>query len=500
MSAPTTTPRIAPADPRRTRLLAPAPARRALPLLVIAVAFLLTEGVAQAVTPFIRQDDWPFLLPAHTPGVLDTGYYDLSEGRWLNPAWWAVIGQHGTATTAAITYAVGYAALVAGMWRVLHRSGIRPQPVVDALLGVALFASAIWVQLLYWPGSLTPSVLVAAAAIWLLPWAARSRLRLGLWLLLGEVAAMVSYPPVGVVLLVFAVVHLRAAPWRRVLAVVGTWLAGFGLGVLVAYTLNWIVNGHFGLKLAGWRYPDTLNSLGIFKLNLQRWLDAAKTLWVTQWWVAVVGLLGIVLGWWDPVVRARLQRLLVVFVLACGLDVAQTVVTGVVTDARGQLWTWLFAVLPVALLLVSRRGAYAGHRVRRGLPFQRVAAALLAVLAVGGVLTWRADIGEHQDVRNQYAALAAAATAHRPGTPAPTVVIYQDPALRHTRAGAIMSSTLFYAVRQDQGGVRARWCTGVACLELSALSEPSGSVVHLGDIGRLHDVVGVVVPVPPPWI
>ena len=148
--------------PTRARLLPSAPPRRYLVPVTLAVAFLVTRGVAQAVTPFIRQDDWPFLLPDGTKGVLPPAYYNSSEGRWLNTLWWQVVGQHGTPTTAAITYAVGYVALVAGVWRVLHLSGIRPRPVADVLLGVALFASCVWVQLVYWPGALTPSVLVGA--------------------------------------------------------------------------------------------------------------------------------------------------------------------------------------------------------------------------------------------------------------------------------------------------------------------------------------------------
>src|SRR5829696_666251 len=164
-----TTQTLAPASDRRPRLLPASAQRRFLGPAVIAIAFLLTQGVVQAATPFIRQDDWPFLLPDGTKGVLPPSYYNLSEGRWLNSAWWALVGQHGTPTTAAVTYAVGYALLVAGMWRVLHLSRVRPGPAVDALLGMALFASSVWVQLLYWPGALTPSVLVAAAAVWSLP-------------------------------------------------------------------------------------------------------------------------------------------------------------------------------------------------------------------------------------------------------------------------------------------------------------------------------------------
>src|SRR3954466_1055789 len=51
---------------------------------VIAAAFVVTEGVAQAVTPFIRQDDWAFLLPEGSPGAVPPSYYNVSEGRWLN--------------------------------------------------------------------------------------------------------------------------------------------------------------------------------------------------------------------------------------------------------------------------------------------------------------------------------------------------------------------------------------------------------------------------------
>ncbi|MGW5240126.1 hypothetical protein ACWEOW_14450 [Monashia sp. NPDC004114] len=502
-----TTQTLAPPTARRSRLLPPTSERRALAPAVIAVAFLLTEAVVQAVTPFIRNDDWPFLVPAHTLGVMSPGYYDQSEGRWLNPAWWDLVGQHGNATTASLTYAVGYAALVAGLWRVLHRSGIRPAPAIDVLLGIALFASCVWVQLLYWPGALTPSVLVAAAAIWLLPWAARSGRRLGVWLVVGEVAAVLSYPPVGVLLLVFAVVVLREARWRTVLSVVATWVAAFAVGVGVAYTLNWIVNGQFGLELASWRQPNPLHSVHSLEVNVQRWLTAAGSLWAAQWWVALAGVVGIGLGCLDADVRPRLWRLLVAFGVACGLDVAQTLTTGVVTDARGQLWTWLVAVLPVTLVLGQRRRLMqsplarlrAGLRIRRAQPVDAVAAVTLAALAVGGVLTWRADIGEHQLVRSQYAAIAAAATAHAPGTVPPTVVVYQDPAERHTRSGKIMASTMFMAVRQDQGGVPAHWCTGRECLEQAA-QIGSGSVIQLGQIGRHSDVVGVVVPTPPSWL
>ena len=216
-----------------------------------------------------------------------------------------------------------------------------------------------------------------------------------------------------------------------------------------------------------------------------------------QWWAVVVGVVGTVLGWRDPAVRPRLQRLLLAFGIAYGLDAALTLTAGVVTEARGQLWTWLFAVLPVALLLI-KRGPPAGVPIRPGLPVDRVATVLLAVLALGGVLAWRTDIGEHQATRMQYAAIAAAATAHDPEKAAPPVVVYQDPAVRNTRSGRIMASTMFMAVRQVQGGVLPRWWS-VECRELAERAA-SGPVIRLGPIGALANVVGVIVPTPPSWI
>jgi hypothetical protein len=491
---------IAPAaTDRRQPLLARAPAPRVLVPVVIAAAFLVTGALTQAVTPFIRQDDWAFLLPEGTPGAVPPSYYNLSEGRWLNSAWWWLVGQHGTPTTASLTYAAGYALFVAGLWRLLRRSGVRPRPAVDVLLGVSLFASCVWVQLLYWPGALTPSVLVAAAAVWLLPRAARSRGGWGLWLVVSGTAAVLTYPPVAAVLLVAAVVWLREARWRTVFLVVVGWMVGFGAGIAVAYSLNWVVNGHFGLQLASWRQANPLTSVDALGVNAARWWSATGALWEHQWWVALVAVVAVVLGWRDVVVRPRLQRLLLALAVAGGVDLAQSLVTGLVTEARGQLWTWLLGVLPAALLLLDRRPRASSTAAILSPTFtRRPAAALLGVLAVGGVLSWRADIGEHQAVRVQYVALATAATAHAPGTPAPTVVIYQDPATKDTRSGRLMASTLFMAVRPEQGDVVPRWCVGSECQELAARAA-TGPVIRLGSVGGVP-VVGIIVPTPPSWI
>ncbi len=500
----------------QARLRAVASRRAVLVPVTLGVAFLLTQGVAQAVTPFIRQDDWPFLLPDHTKDVVPPSYYNISEGRWLNTGWWCLVGQHGTPASAAITYALGYAVLVAGMWRVLRLAGVRAGLVVDALLGLALYASAVWVQLLYWPGALTPSVIVGATAMWLLPWATRTRRRLALWFVLGGIGAVLTYPPIGVVLLVFAVLILRDAPWRQVFAAVAAWIASFGIGVLVTYTLNLVVNQHFGLRLAAWRHANPLTSLDALRVNTGRWLETVGTLWSEQWWFGLVGLVAVAIGWRDETVRRRLQRLLVAVAVAIGIDAAQTIGTGVVTEARGQLWTWLFAVLPVALLLLPRpstgatgsTGSTGSTGETAALPQggrldEQVATLLLGVLAIGGVLAWRADIGEHQASRMAFSSVARAAAAQtsaaaNAAAPA-TVVVYQDPVVARSRNGRLTLSTQQMALRVEQH-LTTRACARDECTQLAA--HPPGSVVRLtstsGESGQ--QVIGVVVPTPPGWL
>ncbi len=487
------------AVPGRRRLRPPTAGPRYVVPVVIAVALLVTEGLTQAVTPFIRTDDWPFLVPEHTPGIGSVVAHDLTEGRWLNSLWWHLVGQYGTPTTASLTYIAGYAVLVAGLWRVLHRAGIRPTPLLDALLGLALFASAVWVQLLYWPGTLTPSVIVGALAAWSLPWAARSRLGLGAWLLLMEVAAVLTYPPVGVVLVLFAVVLLRDAPWRRILALLGGWVVAFGIGVAVAYTLNWFAFGTFGLKVAAWRQPNPLTSVHALHVNASRYLRTALSLWSAQWWAAVAAAVAIGAGWRDPAVRPRLQRLLVGFAVVAGMEAAQTLATGIVTDPRGQLWTWLVALLPIALLLAGPRVLHLRLPGRRAVPVSAIATGTLVTLAVGGTLAWRADIGEHQATRAEYAAIAAAATRVRPDGTHPTVVIYQDPRSRATGPGGVAAGLLHFAVRQDQDGRMPGWCSRIECREIGA-RVAHRSVVDLGRVGGLPDVVAAVVPAPPTWL
>ncbi|GAA3696895.1 hypothetical protein GCM10022399_11730 [Terrabacter ginsenosidimutans] len=455
------------------------PPRWVVIVAVLLAALVMTEAVTQAFSPLLRYDDWPYVLPVDTPATLDNFAKNLREGRWLNYLWWLTVGQHMTPAWASGTYVAAYALFVAGLWRLLWQADRRSHWAVQALLGLALFSSVVWVRLLYWPGTLISSAIVAAAGVWSLPWAARGRLRLAVWLLAGTVLSLLSYPPVAGVLFVVAVVHLGMVDWRRLALLSVGFVASWAVGVAVIYTLNWFAFGHFGLEIASWRHPNPLHDLDTLRVNTGRAVRAVAALLLEAPAATVAGAVAVVAGLLSPVTRPLVARLCAGLAVVAALGAAQTLVTGVVTSARGELWLWLALVLPAALLL------------RDPGVLSRIGIGVLGVLAVVGVLTWRADVGAHQQTRLEYAGIVATSTAALPEGSRPEVVVYQDPHARTTLAGSTMAGILRMMVRDASGEV-PRWCRASECARIAA-GAVNGPVVRLGT------VVGIAVPPPPDW-
>jgi hypothetical protein len=217
------------------------------------------------------------------------------------------------------------------------------------------------------------------------------------------------------------------------------------------------------------------------------------------WLPALVGVAAVLAGLRDRVVRPPLVRLLCALIVVLGVGFAQVLVTGVVTETRGQLWAWLAALLPAALLL-------GGSRTSR-----LTGLGCIILLTVVGVLAWRSEMVAHQQTRAQYAAIVAAATQPRPDGTRPTVVVYQDPELRATVRGSTMAGIMRLLLRAEQGTV-PRWCAGIQCQRLAQAAESGAAAVSPGGVQTsetpeqadrfvvdLGGIRGVVVPPLPPW-
>ncbi len=437
--------------------------------LALAVSGLWT----QTLHPFVRRDDWPYLLPAHTPGAADVLVKVREEGRWLNYLWWWAVGQHSGPTAAALTFGAAYLILVVGMWRVLRPRGW----VGSTLLGLALAVSPIFVKLLYWPGTLSVGIVVAAAGIWLLPAALRRPGTTAAWVVLVTALSVLSYPPLGALLLLVAVCAVRERPWRAVLTVLGWYLVGFVVGVVTIYVTSWLAFRDLGPEIAAWRQPNPLRSLHDLRVNVGRYARQLLALVTDLGRPAAVGAVGWVVALVDRRVRPAALRLAAGLVVVVGIEAAQTVVTGVTTAERGSLWAWLALVLPAALLLSG------------SLWSRRAGVALLAALCVLGLHDWRADVGTHQATRRSYDAIVAQALQRSGGEGGRPVAFYQDPAQRSTSRGRITVGTL-QVMLYDAGRVVSRWCLPAECAA-AATRSGDGPVLDVGG------TVVIVVPRPP---
>src|SRR6478609_842138 len=97
-----------------------------VPLLFVALIVMTTGVLAQVGSPFVRRDDWPFLLPRHAPGANDPVDKVRQEGRWLSYGWWWLVGEHATPVTAVVVLFVAYAVFVVGLWRLFGIAGVLP--------------------------------------------------------------------------------------------------------------------------------------------------------------------------------------------------------------------------------------------------------------------------------------------------------------------------------------------------------------------------------------
>ena len=448
-----------------------------VPVLAVALGVLASGYVAQVVTPFIRRDDWPYMLPMDIPGGSDVWRKNLTEGRWLNYVWWLVIGQHGTPVMASVLFALSYAFFVVGFVRLFDVRG----KVAAGLLTLAVFASPLWERLVYWPATLAQSIIVAAVAVWTLPRASTSRVRLGVWTGLATMLCVLTYPPMAPVVLVAALVHLGRRSWRTTIGTCAVFVVGYGLGILTIYLLNWIAFRHFGVRIAAWRHPNRAHDLHDLVVNAARYVgdmrSLARALGTAT--LVAVGVLG-VLAAVDRATRGPWLRVLAGMVVVVGLGGAQTLLTGVTTNPRGLLWGWLLAVVPAGLLLASDTWT------------RWLGIVALAGLSVVGLLQWRSDVSAHQETRREYAAIVEAAVAAQQRTGVRDVVLYQNPVQRRTAVGGITAGTI-QVMLYEYGGIVSTWCAPAQCSQIKAAS-------GAGPVVPIDGAIGVIVPKPASWL
>ena len=474
------------AEPSSVEVLPPAPARRRrswspwlVPLAAIALAILVTGVWLQLTHPFIRHDDWPFTMRRSEPGGQNIFARNKTEGRWLNWLYWYVVGKRTSILVASTIFFTSYAAYVWGTMRLL---ALRRAWQVF-LVTFALMVSGVWVRLIYWPATLSASMIVIALGVWTLPLARRHRLALAAWMLLFVTLAVLSYPPVAALLLFAVAVSEAGAGLRRLLVLGIGFVLSYGFGVLTVYTLNWFAFGEFGLAISAWRQPNPLRSMADLVENLDRY---GRQFSAVAMLVGLAGAVGLVCMVW-AVVDRRTRRpgivTLCATLVAIAIEGGLTLVSGVVTGARASLWVWPAICIPAALLL-------------KGFRWSRVAGTVaLVVISVVGTMAWRTDLDAHQATRIQYDALIRAGATVSAEHPGLRVVKWTDPPWRTNARGNITAVTVTNMM-WDQYRIYPEWCAPAECTRIAAAAKqaPGANVLVVDDL------VVVRIPRPPGWL
>ena len=459
--------------PRRT------PPDRLVVLGALCLALVVTGAVLQVAHPFIRHDDWSFTLGRHEPGSTAQLIRNLYEGRWLNTVYWYVIGQRTSIVVASTVFVVAYSAFVWGFVRALAP----PTRLSTFVLTFAVFVSAIWIRLIYWPGTLSASMIVAATAVWTLPWARRRRWMLAVWMVVFVVLSILSYPPVAaLVFLTFVVTELGEST-RRLLVGAVAFVASYGIGVLTVYALNWLAFGTFGLTISAWRRPNPLRSLDDLTTNVGRYGTQFASLVALLGWAAVVAAVCVVWALVDSTTRRAAVIVLGALVIVVALEAGLTVYSGVVTGTRASLWAWPAVCLPAALLL-------------KGIRPSRIAGLVaLALIAVVGVVSWRTDLGAHRVTRDQYDVIVSDTAALVGQHPGDTVVMWMEPRWKATARGSMTAVTV-RSMLYDQQGLYPRWCQPAECASIAQAvqQDPHADVLRVGGLTVVR------IPRPPAWL
>ena len=334
----------------------------------IALTFfgLLLSSGFQVLDPMVRHDDFAALLAD------PTGYYSktLYEGRWINYLWHL----REVATPSWLNYLAYqffwsvFAACLANL--ALGDKGALWHRVAMALL-VALVPSALLISL--WFNTLVPGMGMVALYAWLST-QVNERTARGLLVVFVPLTLMAytTYPLFLLVLCLARADTLRS--FRDLVGVMILFIASFALGMVVIFTLNYVVHGVFGVPMAPWRNStpahdlasviENAKQIGMFLYQSGRVLGFGFfPLTMVHLVLLAVGI--VVVGRRDP---WRVVYLLSGVAAGLGLVFLQTVKSGISLPVRVIGFAWAFhAVLFVLMVLQLSENGGIRERLSRNL-------------------------------------------------------------------------------------------------------------------------------------
>ena len=383
----------------------------AMATVVLAVLVFLAPVVMQ--DPFIRSDDYSQLLGEADRFWLKT----LEEGRWVSWLWTLRPVLFDPIVIMVLFLSFWSLTAAATAWLVFRDDERLWRAVVfSVLIGIA----PTMAYFSTWPATGVPSMAVLAAfAVFAAMRPGRAAVR-AFWVFVP--LGLMTYTSAPFAMLLIAAISFRGnVNWRDAAWTGGIFVAAFGLGVLLIFTLNWLVHGVFGVPIAAWREASPLEDLQSLIVNLGLAFDwlvrDLRTMGLTAplWTVSMLVLFAVAMVGVLPPKHGRGRLYVFVVLLVVAMAVAMVVRTGVVAAFRSSLFLYLAIILTFALAARQSNG------IGRGL-WVLVA----AVTALPGALHWIVLFAPLSAAQAESRAIAAALN-EAGAKEAPIIHIVGDP-------------------------------------------------------------------------
>ncbi|WP_413719772.1 hypothetical protein [Silicimonas sp. MF1-12-2] len=330
---------------------------------LFAVTFGLTFALLLAVywanlpDPFVRHDDFPFVL-----GMPEV-YYEktLNEGRWLNYLF-LVKPFLVPPAVGMLLYLVAWSVFAAAF--AVHSFG----PKVDIFPGARLllaFLIALTPQMFeigQWFNTILPGTWVLAVFGLVCLFAPR---RIAIFSMLIFVplgfSAYNTFPFYMLAMLLCRLDQDRSL--RDLASVLALFVVSFAIGMYGTYALNWYAHGVFGIEEAEWRRPNYVESLSDLGENagvLVHFL--ANLLYAYGFNSKLAGFLIFAVSTLSVLVLLRYDRMLTLYafcpvVLGLGLLSGYALMTGINVPVRATAFLWFVAsfslIVSMQILSVS---------------------------------------------------------------------------------------------------------------------------------------------------
>ena len=236
--------------------------RAFLLLVLLTFAVMLLVSAPQLADPLIRFDDFPaYFGDEHL-------FYEktLSEGRWLN-YWWIARPFIWSPTTNFMVYQLAWAVFAAAAS--LNALGPNARPFHTYVLAILIALSPQAFLISGWFNTLILGAWVIALFAVISLYVSNRTMR-WLFLIFAPISMMAysTYP------LMLAALCLTRHDARRSLAdlvgLVALLALSIGLGMLLMYSINYLVHGYFGIAIAEWREPNPATTFEGLRANAER--------------------------------------------------------------------------------------------------------------------------------------------------------------------------------------------------------------------------------------